>query len=29
MWEHMIIAAGQKDDFITGCLVHYPYFDEN
>ena len=29
MWEHMVIAAGQKDDFITGSLLHYPYFDEN
>ena len=23
------IAAGQRDDYATGCLLHYPYFKEN
>ena len=24
-----IIAAGQGDDYTTGCLLDYPYFKEN
>ena len=23
------IATGQGNYFITGCLLHYPYFQEN
>ena len=23
------IAAGQEDDYTTGCLLDYPYFKEN
>ena len=23
------IATGQRDDYATGCLLHYPYFKEN
>ena len=23
------VAAGQVDDFTTGCLLDYPYFKEN
>ena len=28
IWEHTIIVAGQKDDFIAGSLLDYPYFEE-
>ena len=21
--------TGQKDDYTTGCLLHYPYFEEH
>ena len=23
------IVTGQKDDYTTGCLLHYPYFEEH
>ena len=23
------IAAGQGDDYTTGCLLYYPYFKDN
>ena len=23
------VAAGQGDDYVTGCLLDYPYFKEN
>ena len=23
------VATGQRDDYTTGCLLNYPYFEEN
>ena len=23
------VVTGQKEDYTTGCLLHYPYFEEN
>ena len=23
------VATGQRDDYTTGCLLDYPYFEEN
>ena len=32
VWEHMIniriIATGWGDDYTTGCLLDYPYFEK-
>ena len=23
------VSTGQRDDYTTGCLLDYPYFEEN
>ena len=28
-WNIKRIATGQGDDYITGCLLDYSYFNEN